>query len=262
MSSSTFSSVAGRDHVLGALLAAVRGRVDDERSLAVGRRHRRERARGRAGGITSASGTQRIASKSRRSARPAAAVGELGGRLAADVGAEEVEDRASCRSRGGSGTAAISGRASGRSRSGRRRRAAGAARGRATAASCRRANPPRAVERPVGLRVEPVALEDDELRVDPAPPERLHVLPRHARGVDRAVDDAERPRPTFGGWGVTDSLTRPPRAAPRYVVPLPLLGGVGWDGSGGAADPSRRTCPFRGGTPSRAGPASHSTWSK
>ena len=48
------------------------------------------------------------------------------------------------------------------------------------------------LERPVGLRVQRVAVEDDELRVDPAAAERLHVRPRHTRRVDRAVDDAER----------------------------------------------------------------------
>ena len=48
------------------------------------------------------------------------------------------------------------------------------------------------LERPVGLGVERVAVEDDELRVDPAPPQRLDVRPRHAGRVHRAVDDAER----------------------------------------------------------------------
>ena len=42
--------------------------------------------------------------------------------------------------------------------------------------------------------MERVAVEDDELRVDAAPPERLHVRPRHAGRVDRAVDDAQRRR--------------------------------------------------------------------
>ena len=48
------------------------------------------------------------------------------------------------------------------------------------------------VERLVGLGVELVALEDDEPRVDPLAPQREHVLPRDAGGVDRAVGDAER----------------------------------------------------------------------
>ena len=48
------------------------------------------------------------------------------------------------------------------------------------------------VERAVGLGMQRVAVEDDQLRVDPAAAERLHVRPRHARRVDGAVDDAER----------------------------------------------------------------------
>jgi hypothetical protein len=39
-----------------------------------------------------------------------------------------------------------------------------------------------------------VALEDDELRVDASSPQRLHVRPRDAGGVDGAVNDAKRPR--------------------------------------------------------------------
>ena len=42
----------------------------------------------------------------------------------------------------------------------------------------------------VGLRVQPVAVEDDEPRVDAASPERLDVRPRDAGGVDGAVRDA------------------------------------------------------------------------
>src|SRR5581483_4202198 len=41
-------------------------------------------------------------------------------------------------------------------------------------------------------RVEPVALEDDEPRVDAAPAQRLHVRPRDAGRVHRTVDDAQR----------------------------------------------------------------------
>ncbi len=48
------------------------------------------------------------------------------------------------------------------------------------------------VERAVGLGVERVPVEDDELRVDPASAQGLYVRPRDARGVDGAVDDAER----------------------------------------------------------------------
>src|SRR5581483_7303424 len=47
------------------------------------------------------------------------------------------------------------------------------------------------LERPVRLRMEPVAVEDDELRVDAAAAEGLDVRPRDAGRVDRAVDDAE-----------------------------------------------------------------------
>ncbi len=52
-----------------------------------------------------------------------------------------------------------------------------------------------ALERPVGLRVERVAVEDHELRVDAAPAQCLDVRPRHAGRVDGAVDD---PQPPFG----------------------------------------------------------------
>src|SRR5206468_5667202 len=46
------------------------------------------------------------------------------------------------------------------------------------------------LERPVGLGVELVAVEDDQLRVDAAPAERLYVRPRDAGRVDGTVDDA------------------------------------------------------------------------
>ncbi len=48
------------------------------------------------------------------------------------------------------------------------------------------------LERAVGLRVQGVSVEHDELRVDPAPSERLDVRPRHPGSVHRAVDDSER----------------------------------------------------------------------
>ena len=48
-----------------------------------------------------------------------------------------------------------------------------------------------AVERQVRLGVEHVALENHQPCVDAATPERLHVRPRHAGGIDRAMDDAE-----------------------------------------------------------------------
>jgi hypothetical protein len=50
-----------------------------------------------------------------------------------------------------------------------------------------------ALERHVRLGMELVAVEDDELRVDPAPTQRLDVRPRHAGRVHRAVDDAKSP---------------------------------------------------------------------
>ena len=56
--------------------------------------------------------------------------------------------------------------------------------------SAREAAP--ALERPVGLGVEGVAIEDDELRVHTAPPQRLNVRPRHAGRVHRAMDDSHR----------------------------------------------------------------------
>src|SRR5205823_6346674 len=49
----------------------------------------------------------------------------------------------------------------------------------------------RPVEAPVRLRVERVALEDDEPRVDALAAERFDVRPRNAGGVDRAVGDAQ-----------------------------------------------------------------------
>jgi hypothetical protein len=60
-------------------------------------------------------------------------------------------------------------------------------------APLRELSPPEAAtafERPVGLRMEAVTVEDHQLGVDAAPPERLDVRPRHTRRVDRAVDDA------------------------------------------------------------------------
>jgi hypothetical protein len=57
------------------------------------------------------------------------------------------------------------------------------------------------VERAIGLGVERVPVEDDELRVDPAPAQGLHVRPRDARGVDGAVDDAQRATGAHGAAG-------------------------------------------------------------
>ena len=53
----------------------------------------------------------------------------------------------------------------------------------------------RAPEGDVGLRVERVALEDHEPRVDAAAAERFRDGPRHARGVDGAEGDAQRGLP-------------------------------------------------------------------
>jgi hypothetical protein len=48
-----------------------------------------------------------------------------------------------------------------------------------------------ALERPVGLGVERVAVEDDELRVDSMTAKSLDVRPGYAGRVDRAMDDAQ-----------------------------------------------------------------------
>ena len=48
---------------------------------------------------------------------------------------------------------------------------------------------PDEVERLVGLRMQLVPLEDDEPRVDAAPPQRVHVRPGDPGRVDRAMDD-------------------------------------------------------------------------
>jgi hypothetical protein len=56
------------------------------------------------------------------------------------------------------------------------------------------------LERPVGLGVQRVAVEDHERRVDATPPERLDVRPWHTGGVDGAVHDAERAAPGRAHW--------------------------------------------------------------
>ena len=50
--------------------------------------------------------------------------------------------------------------------------------------------PTRPLEVDVGFRVQPVAVEDDELRFDAACAQRLDVRPRDPCGVDGAVGDA------------------------------------------------------------------------
>ena len=103
------------------------------------------------------------------------------------------------------------------------------------------------VERLVGLGVELVPLEDDEPRVDPAAPERQHVLPRDAGRVDRAVRDPGavlfRNRHAFGTPRVTSSGFGRGRYACVRVLPL------GWVG---ARDGGRYGVVY----------SSHSTWSK
>ncbi len=82
-----------------------------------------------------------------------------------------------------------------------------------------------ALERLVGLGVERVAVEDDELRVDAPPPERPDVRPRDPCGVDGAVDDAERRRAVVQRWipsAASCSRRRAPSASTiaRIVSPI------------------------------------------
>ena len=114
--------------------------VNSRRSSPVGRRAPR-----------APSGSRRRSRRSRR--RRACRSASSLGRLAADVGAEVVEDALLAAARAAAGTGSTSARASGRSRSGRRRSAARAVRTRRTAAQPLRQRPV-AVERPVGLVVE------------------------------------------------------------------------------------------------------------
>ena len=65
-------ALAGREHVLGPLAPARRGRVQDHGARAIGRRRQaRSTATSIPGGITSASGTQRIASYEPTTSAPA-----------------------------------------------------------------------------------------------------------------------------------------------------------------------------------------------
>ena len=66
------------------------------------------------------------------------------------------------------------------------------------------------LERDVGLRVQPVAVEDHEPGVDSSPAERLDVRPRNARGVHGAVDDAQR-HGSHSSWSKKRSAVRPGR---------------------------------------------------
>ena len=178
--------------MLGALAAAARRGVDDERALAVGRRVRRVLAQvdARRDDLGVRHPADRVVGADDPGvglARP----GELGGRLAADVRAEEVEDRA------------LPLRPQERELQGLRHErepevevedvgVAEQPRERAPLGQLLPGEPAVPVERLVRLGVELVALEDDEPRVDALAPEREHVLPRDAGGVDRAVGDAER----------------------------------------------------------------------
>ena len=131
------------DHVLRALLLAVRRRVHDERARVVARRDGRERAQveARRDDVRLGHPADRVVGADDLGVGPLAE-GELGGRLAANVGAEVVEDALLAQQRGAAGTAPTSESASGRSRSGRCRSAAPAARTPRPAARSRAASGP------------------------------------------------------------------------------------------------------------------------
>ena len=68
------------------------------------------------------------------------------------------------------------------------------------------------VERPVGLRVQAPALEDDEPCVDALPSQRLDVLPRDAGDVDRRVRHPQRAgHVSNSSWSKYRSADRPGR---------------------------------------------------
>ena len=147
--------------------------------------------RSRPGGIISASGTQRSASNEpticASARRPYAS--SLG-RLAADVGAEVVED--------GLLASRVQDRELQRLRHERQAEvevedvgAREQARERAPLRELLAREAAAAVERPVRLRVPQLAVEDDEPRVDVLAPQREHVLPRDPGEVDRAVRDPQ-----------------------------------------------------------------------
>ena len=192
--------LARLDHEARALLLAVRGGVDDQRARAVARRLHGERAQVEArrydvrpghpaqGGV----GADDLGVR-------ALAVGQLLGRLAADVGAEVVED------------APLAGRMQDRElqrRRHERQRVVEVKDVRARQQPGQRRElgrePPRqaavAVERPVGLRMQLPPVEHHEPRVDPLPPQRLHVLPRNPGDVDRRVRDARRSQASHSSW--------------------------------------------------------------
>ena len=196
MSRSTGSCAQRLDHV--ARCPSSRGSTARARRAAariVGRRHRRERPQVEPGRDHVRLGHPADRVVGADDLRVGAlAERELGGRLAADVGAEVVEDALLAKQRAGAGTAATSGSASARSRSGRCRSAAPAARRRRTAARAVCGNGPCRSSDQSASWMQLPALEDDEPRVDPLPPQRLHVLPRNPGDVDRAVRD---PKPLW-----------------------------------------------------------------
>ena len=181
------------------LRRARRRRVHHERPRPFGRRHRRERAQvdARRDHVRLRHPPERVVGADDLRAcalrRTRAPRGSCRGCPSRGSGRPS-----SCRAPAGAGTAPTSARASARSRSGRRRCGAGAARTPATASPAPD-EPAATVERPVGLRMQPLALEDDEPRVDSATSQRLHVLPRDPRDVDRAVRDAEAHRAAHRG---------------------------------------------------------------
>ena len=136
--------LARREHMLRALPPTGGRRVQDHRPRAVRGRRRLDRSsrRSRAG-----SSRPRVPSGSRRRSRrpPRRPSSRTRARRQSSRGCPSRGSASptSCGARGGSGTGPTAARASARSRSGRRRCAAGAVRARATAVACLRANPPR-----------------------------------------------------------------------------------------------------------------------
>src|SRR5205823_3076438 len=121
------------------------------------------------------------------------AVRQLFGRLAADVRAEEVEDRAAPgeAEKGELERLRDEREAKVEVEDVRAREQPGE---RAPLGQLAAAEPAGAVERPVRLGVQAAPLEDDEASVDPLPPQRLHVGPRDTRDVDRTMRNAQGER--------------------------------------------------------------------
>src|SRR5207247_7601935 len=157
---------AGRDDVLGPLARAAGGRVDDERACGVGGRHGPVpgQVEPRRHDLGLGHPADRVVGADDLGAG-AAAVGELRGWFAADVGAEEVED--------GAAAGEAEKRELERLRDEREsevevedvgaRKEAGE---RAPLGELAAREAAGAVERPVRVWVEAAALEDDEARVD------------------------------------------------------------------------------------------------